>query len=284
MKVRLPLSSAVAVCLLAATAWPQVNDATRKLAHDVFRQLIEINTTDSVGNVTTAAEAMAQRFRDAGFPDSDIHVVGPNDRKKNLVVRLRGTGGESQSCWKGHLDVVEAKREDWTTDPFQFVEKDGYFYGRGTQDMKSDDAIFVATLIRFQQEGYKPDRDLILALTADEEGGKYNGVDWLLQNHRDLIDAEYALNPDNGAVEMQNGKVTAVSVEPTEKLYGDFQLEVTNPGGHSSRPVPDNAIYQLADAIERLQAASVSSRVECGHARVLCGDFVDREGARRRRT
>ena len=252
-KPKVPLLCAAAVCLFTAFAWPQVDDPTRRLAHDVFQQLIEINTTDSVGNVTSAAEAMARRFHDAGFPDSDIHLLGPNDRKKNLVVRLHGTGAKKPILLIGHLDVVEAKRDDWTTDPFQLVEKNGYFYGRGTQDMKSDDAIFVATLIRFKEEGYKPDRDIILALTADEEGGKSNGVDWLLQNHRELIDAAYALNPDNGAVELKDGKVTAVSVEPTEKLYGDYKLEVTNPGGHSSRPVPDNAIYHLADAIERLQ-------------------------------
>src|SRR5262249_28028780 len=147
------------------------------LAHGIFKQLIEINTTDSVGNVTTAAEAMAQRFRDAGFPDSDIHVLGPNDRKKNLVVRLHGTGAKKPILLDGHLDVVEARREDWTTDPFEFVEKDGFYYGRGTQDMKGSDAIFVTDLIRFFKEGYKPDRDLILILTADEEGGKSNGVD-----------------------------------------------------------------------------------------------------------
>ena len=252
-KLKVPVLCAAAVCMLTSVASPQVDDATRKLAHDVFQQLITINTTDSVGNVTTAAEAMAQRFRDAGFAESDIHVLGPNERKKNLVVRLHGTGAKKPILLVGHLDVVEAKREDWTTDPFQFVEKDGYFYGRGTEDMKSDDAIFVATLIRFKQEGYKPDRDLILALTADEEGGKSNGVDWLLQNHRELIAAAYALNPDNGAVELKDGKVISVSVEPTEKLYGDYQLEVTNPGGHSSLPVPDNAIYHLTDALARLQ-------------------------------
>ena len=124
----------------------QIDDATKQLAHDIFKQLIEINTTDSVGNVTTASEAMAQRFRDAGFPDSDMQILGPNDRKKNLVVRLHGTGGKHKPILLiGHLDVVEARREDWTTDPFQFVEKDGYYYGRGTQDMKDGDAISVAT-------------------------------------------------------------------------------------------------------------------------------------------
>ncbi|HEY1730817.1 MAG TPA: M20/M25/M40 family metallo-hydrolase, partial [Terriglobales bacterium] len=240
----------MALPLLALPAWPQ---ASQTLAHDIFKQLVEINTTDSVGNVTTAAEAMAKRFRDAGFPESDIQILGPNDRKKNLVVRLHGTGAKKPILLSGHLDVVEARREDWTTDPFQFVEKDGYYYGRGTQDMKSDDAIYVANLIGLHQEGYKPDRDIILALTADEEGGKSNGVDWLLQNHRELIDAEFALDADNGGVNMENGKVVSVSVEPTEKLYGDYQLEVTNHGGHSSLPVPDNAIYHLTDGIGRLQ-------------------------------
>ena len=204
---------------------------------------------------------------------------GPNDRKKNLVVRFRGTGAKKPVLLNGHLDVVEARREDWTTDPFQFVEKDGYFYGRGTQDMKSDDAIYVANLIRLHREGYKPDRDIILALTADEEGGKSNGVDWLLQNHRDLIDAEFALDADNGGVNMENGKVVSVAVEPTEKLYGDYQLEVTNHGGHSSLPVPDNAIYHLSDGIGATAAVSVSDGAERRDARVLRGDVEDREGA-----
>ncbi len=203
--------------------------------------------------MTTAAEAMAQRLRDAGFPAADIQILGPNDRKKNLVVRLHGTGAHKPVLLIGHLDVVEARREDWTTDPFQFVEKDGYYYGRGTQDMKSDDAIIVTTLIRFLKEGYKPDRDIILALTADEEGGKSNGVDWLIRNHRELIDAEFVLNPDNGSIDLVDGKPLMVGMDATEKLYADFELEVTNPGGHSSLPLPDNAIYRLTDAIGRLQ-------------------------------
>ena len=239
--------------LLCSLAFAQSETANHRLAHDVFKQLIEINTTDSTGNVTTAAEAMAQRFRDAGFPAGDIQVLGPNDRKKNLVVRLRGTGAKKPLLLIGHLDVVEARREDWTTDPFQFVEKDGYFYGRGTQDMKSDDAIFVVTLIRFLKEGYRPDRDIILALTADEEGGSSNGVDWLLRNHRELIDAALVFNPDNGAVVTRAGKPLMVSMDATEKVYADYRLEVTNPGGHSSLPVPDNAIYHLTDALARLQ-------------------------------
>ena len=254
LKLGVSGSCAITVLLLAVSLHAQVDDTTRQLSRDIFKQLIEINTTDSVGNVSTAAEAMAQRLRDAGFPESDIQVLGPNDRKKNLVARLHGTGAKRPVLLIGHLDVVEARRQDWTTDPFQFVETDGYFYGRGTQDMKSADAIDVATLIRFKQEGYKPDRDIVLALTADEEGGKSNGVDWLLRNHRDLIDAEFVLNADGGGVDTVKGKPLDLSVDAAEKLYGDYQLEVTNSGGHSSLPVPDNAIYRLTDGLTRLQA------------------------------
>ena len=234
-------------------ARPQVDDGVRKLSHDIFKELIEINTTDSVGSVTAASEAMAQRFRDAGFAEADLHILGPNERKKNLVVRLHGTGKRKPLLLIGHLDVVEARREDWTTDPFTFVEKDGFYYGRGTQDMKSGDAIMITTLIRFKKEGYIPDRDIILALTADEEGGKSNGVDWLLQNHRDLVNAEMVFNHDGGGILGDHGKPVMMLVDATEKLYADYQLSVTNPGGHSSLPRPDNAIYSLADGLARLE-------------------------------
>jgi acetylornithine deacetylase/succinyl-diaminopimelate desuccinylase-like protein len=227
--------------------------ATRKLAFDVFKQLIEINTTDSVGNVTTAAKAMQQRLLDAGFAPGDVVVAGPNERKGNLVVRYRGKGQLKPILLICHLDVVEAKREDWTTDPFQFVEKDGYVYGRGTQDVKVGDAILIATLIRFKREGYVPNRDLIVALTADEEGGTSNGVDWLLKNRRDLVDAEYVLNPDSGGIDSENGKVVDVQLGATEKLYADYLIVATNPGGHSSLPRPDNAIYELSAALEKLR-------------------------------
>ncbi len=231
----------------------QVDDATRQLSHDIFKQLIEINTTDSVGNVSTAAEAMAQRFRDGGFPESDLRILGPNDRKKNLVVRFHGSGKRKPVLLIGHLDVVEARREDWTTDPFQFVEKDGYYYGRGTQDMKDGDAVMVTTLLRFKKEGYVPDRDVILALTADEEGGTSNGVDWLLKNNRELVDAEFVLNHDGGGILSEHGKPQFMTVDASEKLYSDYQLTVTNPGGHSSLPRPDNAIYHLVDGLARLE-------------------------------
>jgi acetylornithine deacetylase/succinyl-diaminopimelate desuccinylase-like protein len=253
----------LAFCLLLSTASlplrAQLDPATKQLSHDIFQQLIEINTTDSVGSTTVAANAMAQRLLDAGFAKEDVVVLGPNDRKGNLVARIHGsnsggTGSAKPILLIGHLDVVEALRSDWTTDPFQFVDKDGYYYGRGTQDIKEGDAIFVTTFIRLKKEGYKPDRDIILALTADEEGGKSNGIDWLLKNHRDLMDAAFVLNTDAGGVDMVNGKPISFNVEATEKLYGDYQLTATNAGGHSSLPVPDNAIYHIADALTRLQA------------------------------
>src|SRR6184192_3501593 len=241
----------IAIC--ASRARAQVPDQTKQLAHDIFKQLIEINTTDSVGNVTTAAEAMAKRLRDGGFAEGDIKVAGPNERKKNLVVRFRGTGKRKPILFIGHLDVVEALRSDWTTDPFEFIEKDGYFYGRGTEDMKEGDAILVTNFIRLKQEGFVPDRDLILALTADEEGGTANGVNWLLKAHRDWIDSEYCINLDGGEFEKENGKPILAAIQASEKVYVDFQLESLNPGGHSSIPTPDNAIYHLSVALGKLQ-------------------------------
>jgi acetylornithine deacetylase/succinyl-diaminopimelate desuccinylase-like protein len=244
---------ALFLALFCSHSLAQVDDATQQLSHDILKQLIEINTTDSVGNVSTASEAMAQRFRDAGFPESDLHILGPNDRKNNLVVLFHGSGKHKPVLLIGHLDVVEARRDDWTTDPFQFVEKDGYYYGRGTQDMKDGDAIMVTTLLRFKTEGYVPDRDIILALTADEEGGTSNGVDWLLKNNRELVDAEFVLNHDGGGILSEQGKPQFMTVDASEKLYSDYQLTVTNPGGHSSLPKPDNAIYHLADGLARLE-------------------------------
>lgn len=226
------------------------DEASNKLAHEILQQLVEINTTDSVGNVTVAVEALAQRFREAGFAAADVVVVGPdNPKKKNLVVRLHGTGKHKPVLLMGHVDVVEARREDWSTDPFKLVEQDGYLYGRGTSDMKDGDAIMVATLLRMKQEGYKPDRDIILALTSDEEGGCCNGPDWLLKNRRALVDAEFAINTDGWSVLSEQGKPIVFQLGATQKIYADYQLTVTNRGGHSSEPRSDNAIYQLARAL-----------------------------------
>jgi len=258
------LRSILSLCLIAGCALPsrtQVPDETRQLAHGIFKQLIEINTTDSVGNITTAAEAMAKRLRDAGFSEADIKVAGPNDRKKNLVARFGGTGKRKPLLVIGHLDVVEALRSDWTTDPFEFIEKDGYFYGRGTEDMKEGDAILITNFIRLKKEGYLPDRDLIVALTADEEGGSANGVDWLLREHPDWIDAEYCINLDAGEFEKDKDKRLLAGIQASEKVYVDFQFESLNPGGHSSVPSPDNAIYHLAGALARLQSFSFSLKI-----------------------
>ena len=236
----------------AESAAPAGRVPSDKLALDIYRQLIAINTTDSIGSVTAAAEAMAERFRNAGFPAADVVVAGPDARKKNLVVRLRGSGARRPVLLIGHLDVVEARREDWGTDPFELVERDGYFYGRGSLDMKSGDAIMATSLLRLKQEGYRPSRDIILALTADEEGGCCDGVEWLVRNHRELVDAEFVINHDGivgYSIIAEHGVPQLFALSSTEKLYADYQLTVSNRGGHSSLPRPDNAIYALAQGL-----------------------------------
>jgi acetylornithine deacetylase/succinyl-diaminopimelate desuccinylase-like protein len=221
------------------------------LARDIYRELIEINTTESAGDTTKAAEAMALRLKSAGLPESDVHVLGPHPRKGNLVARYRGSGRRRPLLLAAHLDVVEARREDWSIDPFHFLEKDGFFWGRGTTDDKAMAAVWIATLIRFQQDHYIPDRDIIVALTADEEGGDDNGIQWLLARHRELIDSEYALN-EGGESQIRDGKYVLNSVQLSEKTYLSFRLEVRNSGGHSSRPVKDNAIYRLSEGLTKI--------------------------------
>jgi acetylornithine deacetylase/succinyl-diaminopimelate desuccinylase-like protein len=228
-------------------------NAHHALARDIFRELIEINTTVNVGS-TEAAEAMAARLRKGGFPESDIQVVGPQAQHMNLVVRFRGRGLQRPILFISHLDVVEALRKDWSVDPFRFIERDGYFYGRGTTDIKCEDADLVANLIRLKQEGYVPARDIIVALTEDEESGNANGVAWLVANRPDLIDAEYCINPDGGSGEIRNGKPVLMEMQTSEKIYVDCELETTDKGGHSSLPGKDNAIYRMARALVRLAA------------------------------
>jgi acetylornithine deacetylase/succinyl-diaminopimelate desuccinylase-like protein len=224
-----------------------------QLGHAILRELVETNTTGSSGNTTVAAEQLANRFRDAGFPEADVQVVGPGVKNRNLIVRYRGTGAHKPVLLLAHLDVVEAKKEDWTYDPFVLTERDGYFYGRGTQDQKGGAAMLVTTLLRLKTERIVPDRDLILALTAGEEGGMpYNGVEWLIKNKRPLIDAEYSINVDAGGGEMENGKHSLFDVQAAEKVFHSVSLTVKNPGGHSSLPRKDNAIYALAAALDRL--------------------------------
>jgi acetylornithine deacetylase/succinyl-diaminopimelate desuccinylase-like protein len=253
--VVLSLAAAAAILVPASRPGPQAQPAAlaphQQLLREIYHELIEINTTNSVGDNTRAAEAMARRLLDAGFPATDVQVLAPAPRKGNLVARLRGTGARRPLLLLAHLDVVEANREDWSIDPFKLLERDGYFYGRGTTDDKAMAASFVANLIRYRREGFVPDRDLIVALTADEEGGGHNGVAWLLKEHRALIDAEMAINEGAGGA-LKNGRRVSNSIQASEKIVQSYRLEVTNKGGHSSLPVKDNAIWHLASGLARL--------------------------------
>jgi acetylornithine deacetylase/succinyl-diaminopimelate desuccinylase-like protein len=210
---------------------------SQQLAREIHKELVEINTVTATGDTLKAAEAMAARLTAAGFSDADVRVLSPAPRKGNLVARLRGSGTRKPILLLAHLDVVEAKREDWSVDPFKLTEQDGYLYGRGVWDDKFMAAVFVANLIRYKQEGYRPDRDIIVALETDEEIGDANemGIQWLLKNHRDLIDAEFALNEGAG-VGLMNGKPLRNGVQTSEKVVANYRLEVKNPGGHSSLP------------------------------------------------
>ena len=243
------LSLAALACFAASTMPPEID---QRLAHDIYKEIVEIQSGYTTGATTPVAEAIARRLRAAGFPDSDIFLGGAIPKKFNIVVRYHGKGELKPILLLAHEDVVEAKREDWSMDPFVLTEKDGYFYGRGTADDKAQAAVWTANLIRMRREGYKPDRDIIMALTADEEGGgPYNGVQWLIKNKRDLIDAEFCLN-EGGWGEMSGGRRISNDVQVSEKYVVNFRLEVRNKGGHSSMPVDDNAIYHMAGALDRL--------------------------------
>jgi len=262
MKVCGVIALAAVLCVTAfaqsptAPPPPQLPEQDRVLSRQIFKEFIETNSQDSDGSVTAVSRLVRKELLQAGFAPEDLILAGPNDRKQNLVVRYRGAPGSKLKpvliiC---HEDVVEARRADWSTDPYTFVEKDGYFYGRGTQDMKDADADVVETFIRLKREGYVPNRDIILALTADEEGGKSNGVSWLLKNRPELIQAEFVINPDGEGPTMHDGKATELLVEATEKTYADYRITATNPGGHSSEPRPDNAIYELMHALLKLES------------------------------
>jgi acetylornithine deacetylase/succinyl-diaminopimelate desuccinylase-like protein len=226
----------------------------QQLGRDIYKQLIETDTTHSTGDTTKAAELLARRFRAAGFTDADIQIIGPEPTNKNLIVRYRGTGEKPPVVLMAHLDVVEAKRADWSFDPFKLTEKDGYFYGRGTSDDKDGATTMSAAVLRLRQENFKPNRDLILMLTAGEEGGEgvYNGAEWLIDSNRDLVTCAFALNADAGGFEKRKGKTTLYAVQAAEKVYQSYRLEVKGPGGHSSLPSKDNTIYHLAEGLVRL--------------------------------
>jgi acetylornithine deacetylase/succinyl-diaminopimelate desuccinylase-like protein len=259
------LSRRLALSALALAIVPGFLAAQRtpdeRAARALFAELIGINTTHDQGSTTLAARAVARRLLAAGFPAKDVVIAGPHPARQNLVARLRGTGPRPPILLLAHLDVVEARPEDWSLDPFKLTEKEGYFYGRGTSDIKDMAAIFAQTMIALRRDRVPLDRDVILALTADEEGGADNGVQWLLANRRPLIDAAYVINGDGGDPLMRDGKLYARNVQASEKVYMDLRLEVHNPGGHSSLPVKENAIYRLAAALTRVGAYEFPARL-----------------------
>jgi len=252
----LKLAAAASVLLLGAAAPADNNPPpdNRKLAHDIFRDIVEVHSVHDVGT-KQVADILAKYLVDGGFAPADVQIV-PEPKyphQVNLVVRLHGKGKGKPVMWICHMDVVEAKAEDWTLPPFKFTEKDGYFYGRGTSDMKDEDAAVAASLIRLKKEGFVPDRDIIVAFTADEEVGlEQDGPAFLLREHRDLVDAGLVINPDGDSGEIVGGKHLDYVVETSQKTYVTYQLEATNKGGHSSEPRPDNAIYDLAKGLVKL--------------------------------
>jgi len=245
--------SAAVVSMLPGMAVADELTPHQQLAHDIYQELLEINTVTATGDTAQAAEAMAARLKAAGFADADVHAFSPAPHKGDFVARLHGSGARKPILLVAHLDVVPAAREDWSVDPFKLIEKDGYFYARGSGDDKYMAASFIANLIRYKQEGYKPDRDIIVALETDEEILDHDGlgIQWLIKNHRDLIDAEFALN-EGGGVGLKDGKGIRNSVQTSEKFSVSYRFDVRNKGGHSAVPVKDNAIYRLSEGLARL--------------------------------
>jgi len=242
----------------AVRAQVQTPNSGEAAFRELYKEFIEINTTLSAGSCTVAAEAMAARLRAAGLPAGDIQILAPPDRPKDgaLIATLRGQDRQAKPILLlAHLDVVEAKREDWVRDPFKLVEEDGWFYARGASDDKSMAAVFTDSLIRYQTEGFKPRRDIKLALTCGEETPEtFDGVEWLVQTHPEALSAGLAINEGAGGELDDSGKPTTLQIQAGEKIYQDFTLETTNVGGHSARPEKENAIYQLAGGLSRLSA------------------------------
>ena len=244
--------------MIAAAFVPQLcaQQPDRKLAREIFQQLVEIDTSHTTGSVDPAAEAARQRLLQAGFAAGDVSIEGPHAGKMNLTARLPGASSSQSVLVFAHLDVVDAKRSDWSTDPFRFIEKDGYFYGRGTQDIKENAAIALATLIQLKREHFTPRKDLWLMLTADEEAGPEDGMDWLVHHKSELFrNFAFAINMDSGGVVLNDGKPVSIGYEAAEKTYADFKLSASDAGGHSSLPHPGSPILRLAAALDRLQAA-----------------------------
>ena len=257
------IAQCVSVLVVLVGHSAPAQEAPQTLACELLREMIETDTTGEHGDTTPLANALAARFRQAGFPAEDVQVLGPETRHRNLVVRLRGSGHARPILVISHLDVVEAKPEDWTFPPFKLSETNGWLYGRGTQDIKGEAAAEAAAFLQLKQAGIVPKRDLILALTTGEEGGTfYNGMDWLLQNHRDLINAEYCLNGDGGGPESDQGRPVFRAFQASEKVPFNFALTVTDPGGHSSLPHPGTAIQVLARGVARLEDRQPPARLD----------------------
>ena len=252
-------AAALALATISVSAQPLTPH--EQLTRDIYKELVEIRTVHPDGDNTAAARAMARRLIEAGFDPKDVEVIEPHPLKGNVVARLRGTGELKPLLLLAHLDVVEARKEDWSDglDPFKLTERDGYFYGRGVIDDKAMAAIFVANLAKAKREGWKPKRDIIVALTADEETGGHNGVAWLLKNRPELIAAEVALN-EGGGGQYRRGKPFVLNVQVSEKMYLTFDFEATHAGGHSSTPGRENAIYELAGALDRLSRFDLPAR------------------------
>jgi len=249
--------SAFLALLLALPAQAQNATPDQRAFRDIYRELVETNTTLSAGDCTLAASRMAARLKTAGFSDRDLHIVtAPGHPKEGgLVAVLPGSDPKAKAILLlAHLDVVEAKREDWARDPFKFIEEDGYFYGRGTADDKAQAAIWVDMLARFKKDGFKPRRTLKMALTCGEESAPFNGARDLAERQRALIDAEFALNEGGWGRMDEKGKRVYLGINAGEKTNQNFRLEVTNPGGHSMRPVKDNAIYHLSAGLMKIGA------------------------------
>lgn len=262
-----PVGAAAPAPRIGAAALPT---AERALAREIYAELVSIPTTQRTGT-TVAAEALARRFLDAGYPAADVVLAGPTPEKQNLVVRLRGAHGAAPVAYFAHLDVVEALKEAWTVPPFELTERDGWFYGRGTSDMKQGAAALAATMLRLRRERFVPRGDVIAAFTADEEGGPDNGADWLVKHRRELVAVPYAINLDGADIPRLRGRRQQLEISTGEKLYASYSLTVSNPGGHSSLPVPENAIYRLAAALTRLAASPFPIRLNDATRAMLDG-------------
>jgi acetylornithine deacetylase/succinyl-diaminopimelate desuccinylase-like protein len=253
------LSAVAALSLAASAAHAQTAPRPDQLAfRALYKELVETNTTLSVGSCTTAAEKMGARLKAAGFPDSAVSIIVPPEHPKfgALIANLPGTDAKAKPIMLlAHIDVVEAKRSDWERDPFTLIEENGYFYARGASDDKAMASVFTDAMVRFKAEGFKPKRGLKLVLTCGEEtSDTFDGVDWLLKNKRELMDAQFALNEGAGGRLNEKGERQFLGIQAGEKVYQDYTLVTTNPGGHSSRPSKDNAIYHLSNALARLGA------------------------------